>query len=569
MIRQVKNLIRVFDRKIRSRYFLNLILSLLSPLLDLFGFSMVYPILRSVASGGETAAAARRLLLLGILMLVKAAYDVYMAYLQASWQSDCNHILSTRIFGLLLHENMDAHNSRSAGEALQQTRVDVGNALLILTHFKSILVNTLLFLGCSLILVIVSGPLGTVSFLVLGLLLVLLFRLTRGKMRFLGAEKRKQEIALSGMTVNAYYSYKEAAMDSRKENLVDSFSLLSARKEKTIKEYLFYQALSSAVLQNITQAVVYFALAAILTLGIDITVWAPVLVLILTFISRMMPAARSIVNSLNEIRYSSDAYQSVMKNYSDILAVEEEEKRYAGFRQKKLTLKEGITLSNVSFAYQDGPAIFRDLNMEIPAGSFVAITGRSGSGKTTLLDLIVSLIRPQSGAIRFDDYDSVSETDAEGPCRADFGSLVSYMPQSLSFQDDTVRNLVAFMDPPGEADEERIRECLKLAMLYDDVEALPSGLDTLIGSGGVRLSGGQYQRLGLARALYKKDFSLLVIDEGTTALDRESEETVFRALKTIGKDKTMILVTHHRQLAERCDIIYEIDTQTKNVVRLK
>ena len=569
MIKQVKNLVSVFDRKIRYRYYLNLVLSLLSPILDLFGFSMVYPILRSVANGGEAAIAAKRLLLLGILMLVKAVYDVFMAHMQASWQSDCNHIMSTRIFSLLLNENMDAHNSRSAGEALQQTRNDVGNALLILAHFKSILVNVLLFWGCSCIIVIVSGPLGTVSFIVLGLLLVLLFRLTRGKMLLLGTEKRRQEIDLSSMTVNAYYSYKEVAMDSRKQNLVHSFSLLSAKKERTIKEYLFYQALSSAVLQNITQAVVYFALAAILMLGFDIMVWAPMLVLILTFISRMMPAARSIVNSLNEIRYSSDAYQSVMKNYRDICAVEDEKKRYTGFRHKQLTLNKGITLSNVSFAYKDGPLIFQNLNMEIPAGSFVAITGRSGSGKTTLLDLIVSLIKPQSGKILFDDYDSVSESDAIGPCIVDFGSLISYMPQSLSFQDDTIRNLVAFMDPPGAADDERIQGCLKLAMLYDDVMALPSGLDTLIGSGGVRLSGGQYQRLGLARALYKKDFSLLVIDEGTTALDRESEETVFRALKTIGKDKTLILVTHHKQLAERCDIIYEIETQTKRVVRLK
>ena len=105
-------------------------------------------------------------------------------------------------------------------------------------------------------------------------------------------------------------------------------------------------------------------------------------------------------------------------------------------------------------------------------------------------------------------------------------------------------------------------------MLYDDVMALPSGLDTLIGSGSVRLSGGQYQRLGLARALYK-DFSLMVMDEGTAALDAEVEEAVFRALRSLGADKTLILVTHHRELAERCDIIYEIQVQSKSVVRIK
>ena len=566
MLKQVKHLLDVFDKKIQVRYYAILSLSLLSPLLDLFGFSMVIPVLISAAE--DERAASKKLLMLGVLMLAKGVYDVFMVRLQASWQSDCNHILSTRIFGLLLYEDMDAHNTRSAGQVLQQTRSDVGTALLILVNFKHLLVNALLFLGCAALIVIAAGPLGTVAFLVLGLLLVCLFRMTRGRMFHLGAEKRQQEIGLSGMVVNTYHSYKEAAIDRRKQNLVDSFSLLSETKEKTIKSYLFYQSFSSTILQNITQAVVFFVLAAIMTTGFEIGVWASTLVLVLAFVSRMLPAARTIVSSLNDIRYSSDAYRSVMANCRKIEEIEAKKALCSSLRQRRLTLSRGITLNNVSFAYADGPLIFKDLNMEIPAGQFVAVIGRSGSGKTTLLDLIVSLIKPQSGTIRYDDYDIVSETDTEGPCIGDLGSLVSYMPQSLSFQDDTIRNLVAFMAKPGTVDDERICDCLKAAMLYDDVMALPSGLDTLIGSGSVRLSGGQYQRLGLARALYK-DFSLMVMDEGTAALDAEVEEAVFRALRSLGADKTLILVTHHRELAERCDIIYEIQVQSKNVVRIK
>lgn len=566
MLKQVKNLLTVFDKKIRVRYYSILSFSLLSPLLDLFGFSMVIPVLLSASE--DERAASKKLLLLGILMLAKGVYDVFMVRLQASWQSDCNHILSTRIFGLLLHEDLDAHNARSAGQVLQQTRSDVGTALLILVNFKYLLVNALLFLGCAVLIVIVSGPLGTAAFAVLGLLLIFLFRMTRGRMLRLGAEKRQQEIGLSGMVVNTYHSYKEAAIDRRKQNLVDSFSLLSERKEKTIKSYLFFQSFSSTILQNITQAVVFFVLAAILTMGFEIGVWASTLVLVFTFISRMLPAARMIVSSLNEIRYSSDAYRSVMSNCREIEEIEAKKALRSGLRQRQLTLSRGITLTNVTFAYEDGPLIFKDLNMEIPVGRFVAVIGKSGSGKTTLLDLIVSLIKPQSGAIRYDDYDIVSESDTEGPCVGDLGQLVSYMPQSLSFQDDTIRNLVAFMAEPGTMDDERIRDCLKSAMLYEDVMALPSGLDTLIGSGGVRLSGGQYQRLGLARALYK-DFSLMIMDEGTAALDTEVEEAVFRSLRSLGADKTLLLVTHHRELAERCDIIYEIQIQSKSVVRIK
>ena len=568
MIKQVRTLISVFDKSTRLRYYCNLVLSMISPVLDLFSFSMLFPILRSVVDDGDVDSASKKLLGLGVLMIFKGAYDVLMVRMQASWQSEYNHKLSTMIYELMLNEDLMAHSSRSSGQALQQTRKDVGTALLILVHFKNMLVGIVLFFGCAGLVVVISGLIGTAAFVVLGLLLGALMFINRKKMRRLGAENHRREIELACMVVNSYYSYKEVARDSRKNNLIRKYSDLSEGKEETIKTYLFYQSLSGAVMQNITQAVVFFALAAILMLGFDISSWASALILMLTFLSKMLPSARSIVSSMNDIRYCSIPYESVMANYRAYRAMKEDESRRAGLRHRPLTLEKGIVVSDVSFGYGEGPLIFKDLNMEIPAGSTVAITGPSGSGKTTLLDLILSLLRPKSGSIFYDDYDIVAEADAVGPCIADMGPLVSYMPQYLSFQDDTIRNIISFMEVPGAADEERIIECLKTAMLYDDVMELPDGLDTLIGSGGIRLSGGQYQRLGLARALYK-DFTLLVMDEGTASLDSESEAAVFDALRAVGGGRTLVLVTHHRELAERCDIIYEVRERYKTVVRVK
>ncbi len=121
-----------------------------------------------------------------------------------------------------------------------------------------------------------------------------------------------------------------------------------------------------------------------------------------------------------------------------------------------------------------------------------------------------------------------------------------------------MRNNVAFFSE--EVDEERVRESLAAAQLLDDVEKLPNGLDSLIGERGATISGGQRQRLAVARALYK-DFELLVMDEATAGLDRETEKAVLDAIRKLKHNKTLLIVTHHMGLVRECDLVYQIKDQ--------
>lgn len=566
MLRQVRDILSVLDEKLRTRFYVISLMSLFSPVLDLFSLSRLFPILEEAASGGPAGLAAVKLLLLGLLMIFKGAYELLLAKLQASWQCDCNWVLAVRMYDLILKEDLPRHNSKNESQVLHHVRRDVGETVLVLVYFKEILLNGILLAGYACLMIVQAGVLGALCALLFAAVLLLPRKLTAKKTLAYGNEVRRREIELAGMTAGAYHAYKEAAIDDRKDRLTERFSENLKRKETVTKAYLLQQSLTSVMLQTFLNTAVFVSLAIILMSGVNTGVLFSVIVLLITVLTKMLPVAKKILTNGNHINFSRKSYEDTMDNCRRCRAILEKTRSEEESRYRPLSLKKAVSVRGVTFAYPGGPAILEHVDMEIPAGKTVALIGPSGMGKTTLLDLIVGLLRPEEGAILYDDYDIVKNEDSLGRCRTNMGEAVSYMPQLLAGYEGTVKECVAFLDPPDQIDESRVVECLKTSMLYEDVERMPRGIHTVIGAQGVRLSGGQYQRLGLARALYK-NAELLVMDEGTASLDTGAETAVFQAVKRERKEKTLLLATHHQHLADQCDMIYEVSE--RRVIRRK
>lgn len=140
--------------------------------------------------------------------------------------------------------------------------------------------------------------------------------------------------------------------------------------------------------------------------------------------------------------------------------------------------------------YNEKKEIFRDAAIDVPAGHSVAVIGTSGAGKTTLLDLLLGLLEPRTGSIRYDDNDVVSRTDGGGSYWAQIGDIISYIPQTVYLNGETVENNVVLFEEEDKIDREKVIDCLKCAQVWDDVEQMPNGLHTLIGENGTKISGG-------------------------------------------------------------------------------
>ncbi|MEA3045804.1 MAG: hypothetical protein QOJ53_136 [Sphingomonadales bacterium] len=211
-----------------------------------------------------------------------------------------------------------------------------------------------------------------------------------------------------------------------------------------------------------------------------------------------------------------------------------------------------IVFDRVSYQYHGRNHAVWDISFAIPKGALIGLVGRTGSGKSSLVDMFLGLLDPTQGEIRIDGR----RLDAAN--RAGWQAQIAHVPQSIYLADASIAANIAFGQAEAKIDMERVRTAARLAQADGFIADLPEGYDTRAGERGIRLSGGQRQRIAIARAL-DKDASILVLDEATGQLDLETEEAVIDAITAIGREMTILIVTHRDPVLARCDRIMRLD----------
>jgi ABC-type bacteriocin/lantibiotic exporter with double-glycine peptidase domain len=540
---------------------------LLSPIVDVFSFSIMIYIINKVTNENK---ASPELILFTLCMVgistFKCLFEIYKSKISNRFLYDGAQKLSMKIYEMLLKEELTEHNQKSAMQVLTMVRHDTTNCIQIIVSCIKVWTNCITLAGYAAVLIYVTKWVGVVSGIVLVLFMALIFRQTHARMLIYGEKSRKYSIRTNAQITIAYGSFKEMKIDDRSALVLKKYQDASTQYAQIQGEYQYKSNSMGVLLQNSVMGAMFLILAVILTAGSNLAVIFAPLVVYVTALIRMLPLAHNILSGLNSVEFGKKSYGTLKKAITSYMEYKAEEEKSKEVRQKNLTFLKGLSVRNLTFGYREDVKLFDNASIDIPVGCSVAIIGVSGVGKTTFLDLILGLLKPQSGNIFYDDYDIVSHTDQDGVCRADVGQLVSYIPQTVYLNGETIQNNVAFFEEEDQIEEDRVVECLKCAQIWEDVKNMPDGLNTLIGENGLAISGGQRQRIALARALYK-DFELLVMDEATVALDMETEKAVIDSIREIKKNKTLLMVTHHMSLANECDHIYRIEN--KKIVQVK
>lgn len=217
-----------------------------------------------------------------------------------------------------------------------------------------------------------------------------------------------------------------------------------------------------------------------------------------------------------------------------------------------ISFRQHISLNKLHYRYApQATCVLRGVNLTISRGSKVGFIGETGSGKSTLLDIIMGLLYPTSGTLSIDG-NVVDETNYRA-----WQMRIAHVPQSIYLADTSIEENIAFGFPLEKIDRARVCEAAQRAQISDTIESWPQGYNTFVGERGIRLSGGQCQRIGIARALYKQ-VDVIVFDEATSALDSDTENSVMEAIDQLGGELTILIVAHRLTTLKNCDQIVKL-----------
>ena len=493
------------------------------------------------------------ILLLGLLVLLllitSLALKALTTYAQIRFCEMRSYSISKRLVEGYLqkpyHWFLNKNSSEIGKNILQEVSVVVavgmGESLQLIA--KGSITLTIIFL-----LILVDPKLAfIVGFILCGIYSLFYFllrkNLTRvGKERFLNNELRFKLIS------EAFNATKDVKLGGLEQIYINRYASAAHIYAKSAS----YAEISRQLPRYFLEALVFGGIMVIMLYLIGKTGSfgnsLPILSLYVFAGYRLMPSVQQVYGSLTQLSFIGP---SIDKLYNDVKGIKAQKLNQ---NNDILPLNKSINLKNVQYTYPSSSrTILNKINLSIPAKTTVGFIGPTGSGKTTIIDIILGLLEIQKGTLEVDGKIINKEN------LRSWQNSLGYVPQNIYLSDDTVAANIAFGVEPKNIDLKAVEKASKIANLHDlIIKDLPNQYQTIVGERGVRLSGGQSQRIAIARALYHNP-KVLILDEATSSLDTQTEKVVMDAVSNLNKEITIIIIAHRLNTVKNCDIIFKID----------
>ena len=553
MLDGLRNVARVIERGARKRWLLLFALAVAVSVSEIVGAFLIFVLLGLISSPdaavqlpviGDVRAlfpnvADRDLVayvagFVACFFVVRGALYLIQSYLQNRVAQNLGVQLSSRLLRGYLRMPYARHLERNSAELVRTAFSSVNEIVAgVLIPVVAVIAESLIVLGVFAALLLVAPAVTLLAALSIGLLVLFLLRVIQPRMASLGV--LNQEVI--GTTYKVLQQSLEGVRDIKVLGREPYFERQFSQSRATAARTMYLRN----VLLDAPRAVVETALVILIVVFLVVAVrrstqpqdLLAVLGLFAYAVLRVLPSVNRIVANANSIRYGGAAVDLVL---ADLDALDTGPWQPLP-SQPTLPFERCLEVSHVSFAFSpDGPLVLDVVDLTVRRGESIGVVGPTGAGKSTLLDVVLGLLRPTHGQVLVDGVDV--QSDLTGWHRQ-----LGVVPQLVFLVDDTLRGNIALGEGPEEIDEQALRDAVRIAQLEDVVAGLDQGLDTVVGERGVRLSGGQRQRVAIARALYRRP-SILVFDEGTSALDARTEAAFTASLEALHGEKTIFTVAH-------------------------
>ena len=482
-----------------------------------------------------------------IIYLVKTVFLVMVSFVQFKFLANLQAYLNAKLFFNYMHQHYSFYLDRNTNSMIKNIQIEIPIVMRYIFGLISF------FVEAGIVLAVVSTLLfiAPVAALSVGVFLliasILFFNFTKNKMTTWGLEREKIDADLTKILLEGLGGIKEFKVLNRENHFTNSFSQLNYEISKRHASTNIFSHLPRFYLEIISILGIVGFVFMLLIQNNDYSSIAGVLGVFIAATFRLIPSINKILSSLQSMKYQDSALDLIISEFKILKQAELKRNSVS-----PISFKKRISLHNLSFKYKGSRKnIIKNLNLEIKKGEMIGLIGESGSGKSTLVDLILGLHKPCEGRIMIDSH--TISTSEKNNVKFNFG----YVPQQIFLIDDTIEKNITVGLANDKTDSKLLKHAIESAQLNDFIKNLPRGLKTIVGERGVQISGGQMQRIGIARALYNNS-EILILDEATSALDNNTEIEFMRAIELLKNKKTIIMIAHRTSSLKNCDRIYEI-----------
>ena len=492
-------------------------------------------------------------IVLSAVFVLKNIYLYFMYYVQYRFIYNGQFNTSRSLFKDYVRRPYEFYLDASTPVVMRHIMSDVNGSYNLLLTFLQLFTELFIFAALLVLALVYSPTMTLVMCAVLGIILLANKMILGPILRRFGHEVQTNSALTTKWIMQAVNGMKETKVLNKERYFVEQYEK-SADKLNTIqKRQNSMQNIPRLMIETVCMCGILLVMAVFLSIGNNLNEMITQLGVLAVVAIKLMPSANKLSTYINNIAYYEPSLTAVediiIRSHqkdvdTDILFLKKE--------IEPMDFSKEVKLENITYRYPNTEVnILENANVSIPIGKSIGFIGPSGAGKSTTVDILLGLLEPQKGKVTVDGIDI--RTNLPG-----WYARIGYVPQMIFMLDDTIRNNVAYGVDEKDIDEEQVWYALREAQMDEFVRGLPDGLDTSIGERGVRISGGQRQRLGIARALYTEP-EIMIFDEATSALDNDTESAIMEAIERLHGKKTLVIIAHRLTTIEKCDAVYRVE----------
>lgn len=558
------NLLRkIFPKRKKLQLLIIVFLLFISMIFEIFSIGLLIPILNIISnpelinkysilneifeSFKLTSISSKSLFLLITFLIfyfIKTLFLIFINFIQNKFIQLFVRDLNLKIYDNYINLDYIDFIKRNTSEYIKNLHLEIIYFTVYIQAFISLTTETILVITIFSIFIFIDPVSSILLFLFFLLISFSFYRLTRGKLKKWGKKREFIEEKLMFDVQESFNCIRELKTYNAEGYFFDRIRNNFFEKSKIIYSQTTLNQAPRFLVELISVSAIILFIIYKINDNVNTNELITTLGVFVAGAFRILPSLNRIIASRQHLKYHENSLEVI---YSELSL---ENKNISEIKRIR-KFNNSIELRNISFKYSRNNYILKDLNFSIKKGQMIGIIGKSGSGKSTFVDILCGLINTYEGKILLDNQELKGNN---------FKGIIShgYVGQKTNLVDDSIISNVAFGDK--KPNFKKVKDSLKNAQLLDFIETLPKKINTKIGQNGVEFSGGQIQRISIARALYKKS-ELLILDEATSSLDNKTEEKFLEYLKTLKGELTLIVIAHDLNTLKYCDKIYSLENK--------